>query len=493
MGETTGEAQAGGLTRRAIHAGTSMAVMTAIENALLLLRTLILSRLLSPHEFGLMGMAYVAILTADVLSQTGFGRAIVQRRGDPEPYLDTLWCVALLRGMALSLVLFAGAPLLGLFFRTPEVVPVVRLIALGPALIGMCSPRWFLLERELRLASFALPRVAGAAADLVVTSVLAWQLRSVYALAGGYLVFTAVMVATTYFVGPCRPRPRLDFARARELYAFGKHIFRLDLLTYGVDQLERVTVGRLRDATQFGLYSFGFRMATLPTSMLFTTLLRVVFPSFARIQNEPARIRVAYLRLMGLMAIVSWPVAAGLVGCATLLVPVAFGPVWIPMIPVFQVLCLMAGLVSLGQICGAVAGGLGLAAVPARGSMVRLAVLGLLVIPATSWYGIIGTAWCSAAAALASTTFLLIALGRHLHLTLRDHVVIFRVPAIGCVALLAAVAATSRAVGGLAPPLALAALIGAGCLAYFISALAADHLTGSTLAGDLRGLRRSVS
>jgi O-antigen/teichoic acid export membrane protein len=482
-----------GLTRQAVRAGTSMAVMTAIENGLLLLRTMILSRLLTPREFGLMGMAYIAIVTSDVLSQTGFSRAIVQRRGDPQPYLDTLWSVSALRGVALSLVLLAAAPLMGLFFRTPEVVPVVRLIALGPALVGLSSPRWLLLERDLRLARFAMPRVIGAVADLVVTSYLAWQLRSVYALAFGYLVFTTVMVTVTFLVGPCRPRLRVDREKAREMYAFGKHIFRMDVINYAVEQVERVTVGRLSDATALGLYSFAFRMATLPTNMIFSTLLKVIFPSFARIQDEPARVRAAYLRLIGLMAVIAFPVAAGLIVTAKVLVPVAFGEVWTPMVPVFQVLCVMACVLSLGQICGAAAGGLGHAAVLARASFMRLAVLGLLVIPATWKFGILGTAWCAAIAGAVWSLSLLASVARRVGVTAGDYLVTLRIPAAACLAMTVVVLLVARATDVLPPVIGLAALIAAGAAAYLLPAAALDRMTGSSITASFKALLQSGS
>ncbi|HKY34250.1 MAG TPA: oligosaccharide flippase family protein, partial [Candidatus Polarisedimenticolia bacterium] len=407
-----GRVEARGLTGRAIRAGTTLAVLTVVENAVLLVRTLVLSRLLSPFEFGLMGIAFMSITLADVLSQTGFARALVQRRDDPEPYMDTVWSVSALRGLLLAVAVSLSAPAFGAFFRAPAAVPVVQAISLGLLINGLSSPRLALLERELRLGRHGLPRTAGMVVDLVVTTSLAFAWRSVWAMLAGYLSYCLVMTLTSYLVAPHRPRPRIDWERARSLYGFGKHVFRYELTSYLVEQVDRLSVGRLLDVPRLGLYTFAARMAVLPSTITYTILLKVAFPAFSRIQQEPERVREAFHRVLTIIVLTSCFIMAALASTAPVLISVLFGETWLPMTTAFRILCLVGGSYAIGQICGVVLAGIGRPAVTARAPVIRLVTAGALVVPATLGWGIEGAAFAAAAGMTAAAAYLFLSASR---------------------------------------------------------------------------------
>ncbi len=480
-----------GLTRRAVSAGLAFALMTALERGLLFVRAIVLARLLEPKEFGLMGMAFVAINVVTVLTQTGLLRAVIQRRDDPGPFLDTVWVVSAARGFLLSGVLFGAAPLIAAFFRTPEVVPVLRVISFAMILQGFASPAWYLLERELKLTRFALPQTIGSAADLAVTCVLAFQLRSVWAMVFGYLSGAAVLVAASYVAGPYRPRLRFKPAKARELYVFGKHIFRNDVLIMASQQVDRMAVGRFGNASALGLYSFAHQMATLPTTMLSMVLMRVVFPSFALIQENPNRVRIAFENLLRLTAAASFPIAFGLLSTAPELVPFVFGKQWTPMIDAFRILCFLGATVALERACVAVTGGIGLPQIAARASLLRLVLMSLLIVPMTLWYGIEGAALATTSSAIAALAYLLWRMSKSMGTGLQSHLAAFGIPAVACAAMFAAVVTVRPWAGSVAAPAATALLIAVGGVSYVGVAATIDRLSGSLLALSFLRLIRS--
>lgn len=481
-----------GLTRRAISAGFAFAVMTGIERGLLFVRALVLARLLEPKEFGLMGMAFIAINAAEVLSQTGFGRAIIQRRDDPTPFMDTVWVVSAVRGLFLAIVVFVTAPLFADFFRTSELLPVLRAISLALVLRGFVSPAWILLERQLRLKRFALPATIGAGVDLIVTCTLAVQLRSVWAMVFGFLSGTAVIVGMSYVVGPYRPRLRFSLARARELHVFGKHIFRTEVTVVAYEQADRLAVGRIGDVVSLGFYSFAQRMATLPITMFSMVVLRVVFPSFAHIQASPDRVRDAFVRLMRLTAATAFPVAFGLYATAPEVVSFVFGKRWIPMTGAFRILCFLGATIALEKCCTAVTGGIGRPQLAARASLLRLILMSVAIVPATWLYGIEGAAIATTSSAIAGFVYLLRCISKAIGIKSRGYLVVFGIPAAACAAMLVTLD-TVRILwtGSIPPAAAVALLVGAGAISYTLVAATIDRLTGSALSTTLIRVIRS--
>ncbi len=475
------------LTGVAVKAGTSLAVMIGLEYGLVLVRTLVLSRLLEPREFGLVGMAFLAMNVSEVLSQTGFNAAIVQRRGDPAPFLHTLWSVSAARGLALTALTIAAAPLMGDFFRTPDVVPVLRVSAAAMTLRGLISPSWFLLERDLKLVRFTMPRTVGAVVDVVVTIGLSITMRDVWALVIGYLAGTSALLVLTYVAAPYAPRLAFHPGRLRELYGFGKHVFSFEVVAWLSESVDRLAVGRLRDASSLGLFNFAARMSSLPMQVLHIVVARVLFPAFARIQAEPDRVREAFVRLLGLVAITSFPVAAGMLATAPETIAVFLGPSWVPMTTAFQELCVAAVASAFLVICASVGGSIGRPELATRSSVVKLALLGALIVPATLSYGIEGAALATMVGSVAAALHLLGALSRVVGVGMRRCLSALAVPAASSAVLLGAVFGI-RAATPAAPALMLVLLVLGGTSAYVASVAVIDRLSGGGHAASVLGL-----
>ncbi|MGH9867798.1 MAG: lipopolysaccharide biosynthesis protein [Candidatus Polarisedimenticolia bacterium] len=478
------------MTRLALGSGFSYGLIMVLEHLTVLIRTLVLSRLLEPHEFGLMGMAFVALLAAEFLSQTGFRSAIIQRQGDPSDYLDTNWWVSLARGLLLAAGLFLAAPLIGWYFREPGVVPLVRMISLALLLRGMTSPGWILLERDLRLGRFATPHAIGTFVDMLVTIYLAFLWRSAWSMVIGFVTGTVIFVVLTFVLAPYRPRFRVSLARIREMREYGKHIFRSDLATFFGDVVDRLAVGRLLTTHDLGLYTFGHRLATFPTQIGSLMVVRVLFPAFSRIQHEPQRVREAFLRLMRLVSAVIFPVATGLIAAAPIMIPVLFGEKWLEMLRAFQTLCVFGLVSALGLVCASIGQSLGRPAVVARATFLRLVILCALIVPATSRFGINGAATVAAGAALASMLFMLSGISKLVNVRARSLAAIVALPALSCALMGAATWLAELASASLPGAARLILLIGTGAAAYLSSLWMLDRWSGGATVTALTSLRR---
>jgi len=397
------------LGRAAAKGGLVLGAAGAIENGVQFVRALVLARILLPGDFGLMGMALVAMQAADALSQTGFHRALMRKREDAKDYLDTVWTISALRGLALAALLHMSAPLIASFFSTPETIPILRTLSVVFLLNGLLNPAYYLVERDLEFVRFSIPRLAALAADLALSIILAIVQRNVWAMVWGYLFGRVVILAASYMVAPYRPRLSIQREKVRDLHSYGKHISRSMAVEYVMMQLDKVLVGRMLGPEAFGLYAFAWRLASLPALVASTIVIVVAFPIFSQVQDDLARLRAGFLRALGLMTAVTIPFSVGLAATSSDMVEVILGKKWSGTIPSLRVLCLAGACVALFNLVSSILAGIGRPEISARGVYVFFVVLAIPLYPAIGAWGLRGAAWCVATAAFVTFLFLLVA------------------------------------------------------------------------------------
>ena len=138
------------LSQRVVHAGLWSFAIRITMRLMAFSRTVILARLLAPDDFGLMGIALLMLSLLTIFTQTGFDSALVQRKGDIQPYLDTAWTVRLVRGALLALLLVLAAPLLASFFNAPAATQIIRVMAISAFLSGLVNIGVVYFEKELQ-------------------------------------------------------------------------------------------------------------------------------------------------------------------------------------------------------------------------------------------------------------------------------------------------------------------------------------------------------
>lgn len=473
--------------------GIIFGVAGLIDNAAQFLRAILLARLLAPADFGLVGMAWVVLRAGEALSQTGFSRALVQKRGDAAAYLDTVWVVMLVRGFALFGIVWVIAPLAGVFFSTPEVVPILRTTVLVFLVMGLVNPAIHLAERELAFARIAVPRMAGILVDLITSVGLALAWRNVWAMVWGYLLGKAVYVAASYAVRPYLPRFRVRVDQVLEFYRYGRHIFRATVVDYVGSQADRVLVGRLLGASSLGLYTFAWRLATLLATGFQDVVVRVAFPVFARAQADRAKLRTGFLRAISLSAAVAAPVAAGLWVVAPDMVPVVFGLRWTGMVPCFKILCVAGFNLALYYLAGTVLSATGRPDLAARGTYVFVGALLLPLYPAAKAAGIVGTAWCVAAASFLTGAYFLRTCARQFDCRPGRVVRVLAPSILAALGMVVMVATIRGWVGGPPTWFLLAGEVAVGALLYMILMLVIDRVMDAGVVQSLKSALGSAT
>lgn len=396
----------GALLTKAARGGVWIMALRVSVQGVMMLKLLILARLLSLADFGLMGIALLTILFLEALSVTGIDIALVQKKGNIEEYLDTAWVIAVVRGLFLGALLFLAAPLVAMLFENPAVTDVVRAIALAPALRGMMNIAVVYFQKEMEFNKTFLMSLAEAASDTIVSLAGAVILQSVWGLILGYLAGIAARVLTSYFLHPWRPHFRFELVKAKALSHFGKWFWASNLMTFLGSDLDSVVVGRLLGTTALGLYQMGNRIATYLTREISDMVSQVTFPVYSKLQEEQKNLHKSFLLTARMIFSVMFPMALVLALFPQQIVAALLGDKWMPIVPAVGILAvsgLARGMASQG---GWLFCALGTPRLNFVVTAVRLLVLVILLVPLSLQYGLVGTG----ISVLAANTMALIAM-----------------------------------------------------------------------------------
>lgn len=299
--------------------------------------TLVLGRLLTPDDFGLVAIATVAIVTAMVATDTGMTAALVQLRVRKPVHYDVAWSVGLLRGVIVSGALLMLAPWLADLFAEPRAVPLLQLIAFKPLIDAFRSPRLADLIRELKFKALAAIEVVAVAVEIALAITLAPRWGGM-AIIAGRLVGSVTLVLLSYAVAAYRPSLRLNAAAARDLISFGRWMLAIGITGVAVELLVQVLVSRRLGVADLGVLFLAAKLAWAPTQFAGEAIASAAFPLYARLRDDGARLGTVFrAHLIGAMMLLL-PVTALVIGLAQPLESHVLGAAWAGTAPMIALL-----------------------------------------------------------------------------------------------------------------------------------------------------------
>lgn len=356
-----------------------------------LITTSILARILAKNDFGLIAVAVVAINYLSVLKDLGMGAALIQRKGDVKEAVNTVFTINLIIGLTLSTIAILIAPWVAVYFKDPQVTPVLRWMGISFVINALGSVHTNWLVRDLDYRRKIIPDLGGALAKGVISIGMAYLGYGVWSLVFGQIASAVTSVVLVWIILPWRPRLTLDRSIAGSLIRFGTSVTVVDILTEITDNIDYVIVGRIFGLVQLSVYTLAYR---LPEMLLIGNLWvmgGVVFPAFSTVQDRPNELRRGFLASVRLVELIAVPICLGLLIAADPIVRVVFGDQWLDAIPVLRVLAVYAWVYSLGYHVGGFYKAIGRPDI-----LLRLSILTIIIIiPALligAQFGIIGVA-----------------------------------------------------------------------------------------------------
>jgi O-antigen/teichoic acid export membrane protein len=281
-------------------AGTSIswkAIQHAGVKIIFLIRLVILARLLSPDDFGLLAISMVAIEVLMSITDFGMIPALVQRTDIDRNHYDSAWTVGVVRGLAIAGFVFLAAPLIADLFAEPRSAWIIRAVSFRPLIEASASIGVANLIRSLSFRPLAFIKLSEALANTVISIALAPYL-GVWALVAGSLIGPAVYLAVSYILVPHQPRLNFDRNAVGSLIRFGRWIFLTGLIAVAGSSVLRVVISRQLGTVELGLYFLSAKLAFLPAEIASEVIGDVSFPLYSRLQENLEKVTRAFQSLL---------------------------------------------------------------------------------------------------------------------------------------------------------------------------------------------------
>lgn len=302
--------------------------------------TIVLARILTPTDYGVIGMLAVFMSISQMFVDFGFGSALIRKPDRTDVDFSTVFWFNLVVAVGCYGVLYVAAPLIAAYYHLPALVKIIRVLGVNLVLHALYTIQVTRLTAAVNFRPQAKITVASCALSGAVGIALAYRGFGPWALVGQQLFAAAFSGGLYWCCSGWRPQFVFSWSAFRELFGFGSKIVAAGLLHTIYSNLSPLIIGRKYTAADLGYYSRGDSLAALPGGIFQGTLGRVVFPVLSSIQADEPRLRAAYNQYLRLMTSLVAPSMLLLAACAKPLVALLIGEKWLPCVPYLQLLAI---------------------------------------------------------------------------------------------------------------------------------------------------------
>ncbi|MGP0593511.1 MOP flippase family protein [Nitrospira sp. T9] len=316
--------------------------------------SVVLARILTPDDFGLMVVAMIFIGFANILSEGGIASAVVQKTGIDDRTLSTAFWLNTAFGLTTSLLILATSPLIALFFERQELQAIVSLTAATTAIASLGMVHGAILQRNLDFRLLGIIDLIAIVIGGAIGISAAIMGSGVFALV--YASIVRVVTSTLLRWILIRWVPKIHYSRssAREIMQFGWGLLGFSSFNYWIRRADDTLIAKLLGSFELGIYSRAYNLMKEVVQQVGAVVGRVMFASLSTVQNDNDRIRAIYLRTLNIISLFTFPMCLGLSVLAEPFVLVLYGEQWIGSIPVLHVLSLVGVTQSIGTTTGVI-------------------------------------------------------------------------------------------------------------------------------------------
>lgn len=335
---------------RAIRGAAVVTTGQGVRVALQLIATVTLSRLLSPTDFGLFAVVMSVVALGELLRDFGLTTASSRATALTRRVASTLFYLNSALGLVLALAAFFLAPLVAGIFGQPELELLLQLLSITFFLNGLSAQLRAEINRRLRFIRLTIVDTVPVALGLAVG--ISWALAdaSPIALAAQQIATALVGLILATALAGWLPGRAARLPEVRSLLTFGANLFGTQLLAYGAKNVDNFALAAAWGPQILGVYSRAYQLLMMPINQLSAPLTRVTVPLMTRAHESHGSVQHHLIRAQTVSVLTLVGGYCFLLGAASYLVPVIFGPGWTAMVPVFQLLAMGGVFRSLNQV-----------------------------------------------------------------------------------------------------------------------------------------------
>lgn len=311
-----------------------------VTNGIQFVLTVILARLLSPDDYGIIAMPAIFLAIAQVFIDSGFANALIRKQDLNEKDLSTAFYFNIIIGLASYLVLFLSSPLIAAFFKTPILSNLLKVTALVVFINSLGIVQQTVMTKKMDFKTQAIISAISTFVSGFIGVWMAYSGYSVWALVFQQVSAALMRTALLWFYGDWRPLFIWSSDSLKYLWNFGNKIIIIGLLDSIFNNIYAFVIGKRYNSNDLGNYTRAQHFADLPINNLGGIVQKVTLPLLSEIQNENSRLGLIYLKLIEMTALLIIPLMFGLAAMAEPLIITLLGIEWIGCVLLLQILCI---------------------------------------------------------------------------------------------------------------------------------------------------------
>ena len=319
----------------------------------------ILARLLSPKDFGALGVAFSFYNIAFIFGELGFSSALVQRKELRDIHKTITFWISFSFGLVFLLVGISLSSFLASFFKTPLIKPLVLLLSFNFFINSLGVVHLSLLKRDLFFKKISLVEIFSGIISLVTTLILVFRGWGIISLGWGYLSASFLRVVLLWVNYRFLPTLEINWEAFLELFYFGRNIFGFRVISYLSGNIDIFLIAKLLGQKTLGYYSLALSLVNIPRQKISFIVSQVMFPALSKIQDNLSEIRNAYYKLIRYASAINFPLMIGLIFIAPYFVKLVYSSRWEAMIIPLQILSVYGLVFSLSTFLGSFFNSLG--------------------------------------------------------------------------------------------------------------------------------------
>lgn len=316
---------------------------------------IILARLLTPKDFGLVGMVLLFTGIADLFASLGMGQSIIRLKDFNEKHIKTATTITFLSSVLILLIFYFLSPFIANFYHEPKLILLIRVLAILFPIKGISTVSYSRLQKELNFKYIMKINIYNSILYGVSSSIFALSNFGEWSLVYGKLIATIFATFLTIKKYPVNINFNIYKTEFKELAGFGSGVSISNLLLYASSNIDFLIIGKYLNAFYLGLYTKAFNLMTQTISKVTGGLYNVMFPAFAEAQNQPEKLRKAYIRTVQTVTYFVFPILMFMVINSDFVIIGLYGEKWTGSIQTFQILAIGGIFNSTLPFSGAIA------------------------------------------------------------------------------------------------------------------------------------------
>jgi len=316
------------LKRKTVHGVLWSSVERLSIQGIHFLVTLVLARILTPKDFGLIGMLAVFIAIAQTLIDSGFSAALIRKQDRTDIDNNTVFYFNIIISIFIYLLLYAVAPYVAVFFHEPSLIDLMRVLCLLVIINSFAVIQRVIYTASVNFKVQAKATTIAAILSGVVGIIMAFHGYGVWSLVGQQLSSAFFNTVLLWYFSKWRPMLVFSWKSFKELYLFGINVMVVSIVETLYQNSYQIFIGRFFSASQLGHFTQAKHFAILPSSSLSSVVARVTYPVLSTIQDDDARLSDVYRQLARVLGFIVFPLMCGLAALAFPTVEVVIGSKW---------------------------------------------------------------------------------------------------------------------------------------------------------------------